>query len=276
MEEGLVALTVTPGSTPPLLSATLPLIDPVVLAPPPCANACVDMSRQVASIATTKCNPRRFMTPSSFVTRSPVAAVRFWTSSALRIGKHRARPEARRLAAKLKACNDLHVLEDMTSGDMSAPDPRSGSLSSGVRIRRSADVGATIAVDYVLPWEAPRFDGGTRAGLAFLWSTRTAEGQHTAVRSTPAATLVGARVCATCHQDVHDGWKSGRHSKMIQPANAASVDGDFSRAESRFEASRFSCGSPTARISSPSRTSPARRANNGSNTRSAADASSTT
>jgi len=33
--EGLVAETVTPGSTPPLLSTTLPLIDPVVLAPPP-------------------------------------------------------------------------------------------------------------------------------------------------------------------------------------------------------------------------------------------------
>src|SRR5476649_1634905 len=60
MDEGLVALTVTPGRTPPLLSATLPLIEPVVLAPPPCANACVEASKQTASAATTKYS-RRFM-----------------------------------------------------------------------------------------------------------------------------------------------------------------------------------------------------------------------
>ena len=39
ISDGLVAVTVTPGSTAPLLSATLPLIVPVLLAPPPCANA---------------------------------------------------------------------------------------------------------------------------------------------------------------------------------------------------------------------------------------------
>jgi predicted CXXCH cytochrome family protein len=39
---------------------------------------------------------------------------------------------------------------------------------------------------------------------------------------------VGANVCASCHRDVHDEWQSGRHSKMIQPANASSVQGDFS------------------------------------------------
>src|SRR5471030_231266 len=66
MDEGLVALTVTPGSTPPLLSATLPLIEPVVDAPPPCANACVEANRHTASTATTKWNPRRFMNASSF------------------------------------------------------------------------------------------------------------------------------------------------------------------------------------------------------------------
>ncbi len=35
--DGLVAVTVTPGSTAPLLSATRPWIVPVLLAPPPCA-----------------------------------------------------------------------------------------------------------------------------------------------------------------------------------------------------------------------------------------------
>ena len=73
MDEGLVALTVTPGSTPPLLSETLPLIEPVVLAPPPCANACVEASRQTASTATTKRNPRRFMNASSFFRFTRVA-----------------------------------------------------------------------------------------------------------------------------------------------------------------------------------------------------------
>ena len=62
---GLVALTVTPGRTAPLESDTLPVIVPVELAPPPCANAWVDASRQTASIATTKRNPR-LMNASSF------------------------------------------------------------------------------------------------------------------------------------------------------------------------------------------------------------------
>jgi hypothetical protein len=55
-----VALTVTPGNTALLVSLTLPLIDPVVLAPPPCANA-VDAIKHAARTATTSCNPRRLM-----------------------------------------------------------------------------------------------------------------------------------------------------------------------------------------------------------------------
>src|SRR5262245_5308252 len=46
---GLVAFTVTPGSTALLVSATLPLIDPVVLAPPPWA--CATAGDSVASAA---------------------------------------------------------------------------------------------------------------------------------------------------------------------------------------------------------------------------------
>src|ERR1051325_7524476 len=80
IDEGLVALTVTPGRTPPLLSATLPLIEPVVDAPPPCANACVEASRHTASTATTRWNPRRFMNASSFLdtrtVQSPCASGR--------------------------------------------------------------------------------------------------------------------------------------------------------------------------------------------------------
>ena len=42
-------------------------------------------------------------------------------------------------------------------------------------------------------------------------------------------TVVGAQACAACHQATHADWKSGRHSKMIQPASPGSVVGDFSK-----------------------------------------------
>jgi predicted CXXCH cytochrome family protein len=60
--------------------------------------------------------------------------------------------------------------------------------------------------------------------LALGWAVRTSTQQ-----STQQATPVGAQACAACHQEVHDTWKSGRHSKMLQPAAAASVKGDFSQ-----------------------------------------------
>ena len=44
---------------------------------------------------------------------------------------------------------------------------------------------------------------------------------------TPEARYVGAATCARCHQAVHDTWKGGRHSKMLQPASAATVSGNF-------------------------------------------------
>lgn len=43
------------------------------------------------------------------------------------------------------------------------------------------------------------------------------------------ASPVGAQACATCHAAEHEAWKGGRHSKMIQPASAAAVVGDFSQ-----------------------------------------------
>lgn len=47
--------------------------------------------------------------------------------------------------------------------------------------------------------------------------------------SLPADDMVGAAVCASCHADQHIAWKSGRHSRMIQPAGSESVLGDFTR-----------------------------------------------
>ncbi len=40
---------------------------------------------------------------------------------------------------------------------------------------------------------------------------------------------VGAATCASCHRDQHEAWKSGRHSRMIQPARAETALGDFSQ-----------------------------------------------
>src|SRR3954469_16307849 len=62
--DGLVAFTVTPGSTALLVSLTRPLIDPVVLAPPPCAKAAAGAITATHTIAaTTNANPRFIRTP---------------------------------------------------------------------------------------------------------------------------------------------------------------------------------------------------------------------
>jgi predicted CXXCH cytochrome family protein len=45
----------------------------------------------------------------------------------------------------------------------------------------------------------------------------------------PVGEFVGARTCGSCHAQIHDTWSRGRHSKMLQPATAATVAGDFSR-----------------------------------------------
>src|SRR5688572_9043586 len=53
--------------------------------------------------------------------------------------------------------------------------------------------------------------------------------QPTAEASAGEAIFVGAKTCASCHQEKHEVWKGGRHSKMVQAASAASVKGDFGR-----------------------------------------------
>src|SRR5260221_6676815 len=118
MDEGLVALTVTPGRTPPLLSATLPLMEPVVLAPPPCANACVEASRQTANTATTKWN-RRFMNALLFLntrTVQPLCASGPWCAF------DRQTPcstvKRWRLASKMSRRNELRECLSKTYGDI--------------------------------------------------------------------------------------------------------------------------------------------------------------
>jgi len=47
----------------------------------------------------------------------------------------------------------------------------------------------------------------------------------------PRATDVGAGACRACHSTAHAAWSAGRHGRMVQPARAGAVLGDFTRRE---------------------------------------------
>ena len=72
--------------------------------------------------------------------------------------------------------------------------------------------------------------------LAFVWpdGTRTQPAPPP-----PTPTVVGAQACASCHQDVYATWQSARHSKMIQPATATSVAGDFGQTRITLRGQRY-------------------------------------
>jgi predicted CXXCH cytochrome family protein len=72
--------------------------------------------------------------------------------------------------------------------------------------------------------------------LSLGWSIRS-HSQHDP--QAPAPTFVGAQACASCHQQLHADWKSGRHSKMVQPATASSVLGDFSKSGITLTGQRY-------------------------------------
>ena len=55
-----------------------------------------------------------------------------------------------------------------------------------------------------------------------------------------AAGYVGATRCAECHAAMTAKWRSGRHSKMLQPASAGSVVGDFARRRLELRGRRYS------------------------------------
>ncbi|MGE0815328.1 MAG: ammonia-forming cytochrome c nitrite reductase subunit c552 [Vicinamibacterales bacterium] len=57
--------------------------------------------------------------------------------------------------------------------------------------------------------------------------------------SRPAGDLVGAAVCAECHEEVHEAWSGARHSRMIQRASRASVVGDFRQTDLRLHGDPF-------------------------------------
>jgi predicted CXXCH cytochrome family protein len=83
-----------------------------------------------------------------------------------------------------------------------------------------------------------RFAVTTAALLLSLAWAAGAGTQSEAERGQPGA-FVGAASCEPCHQRIHDTWKSGRHSKMVQPATTASVKGDFSKGRVALRGSTY-------------------------------------
>lgn len=80
--------------------------------------------------------------------------------------------------------------------------------------------------------------------LSLFWGARVRpQATHSpGVAATAAgaeASFVGANACASCHQRMYDTWKSGRHSKMVQPATSGSVKGDFSKGSVTLRGSRY-------------------------------------
>jgi len=77
--------------------------------------------------------------------------------------------------------------------------------------------------------------------VVFAWSARPATQVAPPHRAAAPAgpTFVGAVTCQSCHRQEHDTWKSGRHSRMLQPATAASVKGDFSKETITLKGQRY-------------------------------------
>ena len=79
------------------------------------------------------------------------------------------------------------------------------------------------------------------AAIFGLWSVIGIHGARVTQSAPlePRATFVGAQACASCHQSQHETWRSGRHSRMLQAADPASVLGDFSTAGIVLHSRRF-------------------------------------
>jgi hypothetical protein len=70
-------------------------------------------------------------------------------------------------------------------------------------------------------------------------SAHAGQGQPVEVPGTAARGFVGAAACAACHREIHDTWKGARHSKMLQPATAATVKGNFAQGSVTLHGERF-------------------------------------
>ncbi|HLK66981.1 MAG TPA: HEAT repeat domain-containing protein [Bryobacteraceae bacterium] len=65
----------------------------------------------------------------------------------------------------------------------------------------------------------------------------TAAGLAAAAES--GAGYVGAAACARCHVEQEHRWSQSRHSKMVQPATASSVKGDFTRGQIKLRGGNY-------------------------------------
>jgi predicted CXXCH cytochrome family protein len=75
--------------------------------------------------------------------------------------------------------------------------------------------------------------------LAWAAYARIGATQPPPVNAGAAPAFVGAQACAPCHQQIHETWKSGRHSKMLQLPTIATVKGDFSKGGVTLHGTRF-------------------------------------
>src|SRR5689334_3685824 len=73
--------------------------------------------------------------------------------------------------------------------------------------------------------------GLTLAGVAGATRVAGAFGAAGSFRAGPSDTVaqgqVGSATCAKCHASIHQRWSGARHSKMLQPATAATIVGRF-------------------------------------------------
>jgi hypothetical protein len=95
-----------------------------------------------------------------------------------------------------------------------------------------AAVSATVAGEPGLNPQPASQDGG-RSAFARSATARLRPDQQN---------LVGAARCAQCHETVHRKWAGARHSKMLQPASASTVLGDFSQSSVTLRGARFALG----------------------------------
>jgi predicted CXXCH cytochrome family protein len=80
----------------------------------------------------------------------------------------------------------------------------------------------------------------TLAGAAAFAATVARPGwQALPVVEETTPRFVGAAACAECHAAVHNRWRAGRHSKMVQPASEASVKGDFAQTSLTLQGKRY-------------------------------------
>ncbi len=74
---------------------------------------------------------------------------------------------------------------------------------------------------------------------AALLAPALGAGGRARAQAAPTPAFVGAKTCAECHARVSHRWRNGRHSKMAQPATAASVKGDFAKGEITLRGERY-------------------------------------